>query len=75
MSHSKDGIEAVKKHMPVIRNNLILLLSSQTYETLSTHEGKEGVRQKALQEVQKILSERTGSPAIEDLYFTGFVMQ
>ena len=75
MSPTPEGLKAVEKHMPVIRNNLILLFSSQDYETLSTLEGKEKIRTLALGEVQKVLKARTGAASISDLYFTGFVMQ
>ena len=67
--------EKVKLHMPVIRNNLMLLFSTQTYETASTLEGKELLREEALEVVQQILEEETGDPGIEAIYFTSFVMQ
>lgn len=68
-------MEAVKTHTPVIRSNLILLLSSQSYSDISTREGKENLRASALAEINKILVERTGQGGIEDVYFTSFVMQ
>lgn len=68
-------MEAVKTHMPVIRNNLVLLLASQTYGGMSTREGKEKLRADALAEIQKILTEQTGKPGVEAAYFTSFVMQ
>jgi flagellar protein FliL len=34
--------------MPVIRNNLIMLLSDKTYEELNSREGKEAARQEVL---------------------------
>ena len=67
--------QQVKTHMPVIRNNLVLLFSSQTYEGVSTLEGKEALREEALEVVQGILEEETGDPGIEAVYFTSFVMQ
>ncbi|KAF0193052.1 MAG: flagellar FliL protein [Gammaproteobacteria bacterium] len=68
-------IETIKKHMPRIRNDLILLFSSQKYETLSTREGKEKMRDEALFEIRKILKEETGNPGVEGLYFTTLIMQ
>jgi flagellar FliL protein len=67
--------EQIRTHMPVIRNNLVLLFSSQTYEGVSTLEGKEALREEALTVIQKILEEETGDPGIEAVYFTSFVMQ
>lgn len=75
MSRQLEYAEHIKKHMPVIRNNLVLLFGSQTYDQVSTLKGKEELRQKALTEVQKILEEETGDTGVEALYFTSFVMQ
>lgn len=75
MSRDPLAIEAVKTHMPVIRNSLVLLFSSQTPENIMTREGKEKIRTDALKEIQKVMTEQTGSPSIEAVYFTGFVMQ
>ena len=68
-------VDQLKKHMPRIRNDLILLFSSQSYETLSTREGKEKMRDEALFEIRKILKEETGNPGVEALYFTALIMQ
>jgi flagellar FliL protein len=67
--------EHIKTHMPVIRNNLVLLFSSQTYDRVSTLEGKEALREEALEVIQDILYEETGDPGVEAVYFTSFVMQ
>ncbi len=68
-------IERVKNNLPAIRNSLILLFSSQKPEELVTREGKEKLRQAALEEVRKVLAEQTGDGTLENLYFTSFVMQ
>ncbi|GMR08244.1 MAG: hypothetical protein BMS9Abin26_1249 [Gammaproteobacteria bacterium] len=65
----------IEKHMPVIRNNLVLLLSSQDQQEISSREGKEKLRGEVLAEIQRILKKRTGKVGVEDIYFTSFVMQ
>lgn len=79
MTRDPKTLEALKTQTPVIRNNLILLLGDQTYESLATREGKEALRTAALAEVQSALSELgaegEGGPGVESLYFTTFVMQ
>jgi flagellar FliL protein len=75
MTRNPDVEEQVKNHMPVIRNNLVLLFSSQTYDSVSTLEGKEALREETLGVIQKILEEETGDPGVEAVYFTSFVMQ
>ncbi len=67
--------EHVEQHLPVIRNNLMLLFSSQTYDSVSTLEGKETLREEALAVIQQVLEDETGDPGVEAVYFTSFVMQ
>lgn len=67
--------DAVRLHMPVLRDRMILLLSSQDYTTLSTRDGKEQLRALALADLRGLLRERIGKDALEGLFFTGFVMQ
>jgi len=68
-------IEAVDRFNPVIRNDLILLLSDKTYEQLNSAEGKEATRQQMLETIRNVLERNTGDPGVESLYFTSFVMQ
>jgi flagellar FliL protein len=75
MGRSEETVAAVKAHMPVIRNNLLMLLGGRSIPELTSREGKEKLRADALAEVQKILKENTGKPGVEDLYFTSFVLQ
>lgn len=75
MSHDPMAIENLKKHMPVVRNNLIFMFSNLNYETLNSVAGKKKLQQEALTEIQNIMKEKTGSTGIEAVYFTGFVMQ
>lgn len=75
MTYDPQVVEALKTHDPAIRNNLVLLFSSQTYRDLSTREGKEALRKKALAEIQSILKENGGDAGVEQIYFTSFVIQ
>ena len=68
-------VDALQKHMPLIRNNLLMVFSSQDFEMLRTPEGKEALRQQLLEEIQKVLNEEIGEPGIEQVLFTNFVMQ
>ena len=67
--------EDITTHLPHIRNNIVLLLSSKSYDDLITSEGKEALRKEVLVELKKILKKETGSDEIEDVFFTNFVMQ
>lgn len=67
--------ERVMWHLPYIRSELVSLFSRQDEVALTTREGKEGLRQQALEAVQKVLQEEEGAPLIEDLLFTNFIIQ
>jgi flagellar FliL protein len=75
MAHEQAVLDAVAKYNPVIRNNLITLMSGRDSQAMMTREGKEKLRQEALKEVQAILKKENGAPGIEDLLFTSFVVQ
>ncbi|TPW11687.1 MAG: flagellar FliL protein [Halothiobacillaceae bacterium] len=74
---SKDPavIKAIETHMPVIRNNLVMLFSNQDFNTISSRVGKERIRAQVLAEIQKILREKINKPGVDEVYFTSFVMQ
>jgi flagellar FliL protein len=75
MAHEQSALDAVTKYNPLIRNNLITLMSGRDSQSLMTREGKEKLRQEALKEVQAVLKKQNGAPGIEDLLFTSFVVQ
>ncbi len=70
-----EAANTIRHHMPYIRNNLVLLLSSQTEETIETTEGKELLRQAAVEEIRKILAEEGEVDGVVDLYFDNFIVQ
>lgn len=68
-------LDALKVHMPVIRNNLVMLFSGQDFATLASPVGQEMLRQKATASVQEVAQKELGKVAIEQLLFTNFVLQ
>ncbi len=75
LAYDEDTIEAVAKHEPMIRNNLLLLLGRYKPEDLRTPQGKEALRQAIAREIQKVLDLRADGGTIETVFFTQFVMQ
>jgi flagellar FliL protein len=76
MTRDPATADLLKLHDPMLRNELLLLLGNQTYETISTREGKEQLQGRALEAVAKIIGDQGGNAkAVEQLYFTSFVMQ
>jgi len=74
MAHDEKAIESVQKNIPLIRNNLLLLMSNRNYQSLMSREGKEKLRQEALSEIEAV-QKKTGGPDVDDLLFTSFVVQ
>jgi len=69
-------LEEIKLNEPAIRNDLLLLFSSQTYDELMTAEGKEKLRKATTEAVRKVMVREGAKPeAVEDVFFTSFVIQ
>lgn len=75
MSRDQQVVAEVQRNAPLIRNNLMLQMSSLGYDDIMTREGKEKLRAEALEEVRAILERETGKTGVEDLLFTSFVVQ
>ncbi len=75
MANSEESVAALKLHNPVIRNNMLMLLSGQNLVDLQTKEGKQALQTAALEEIKKIMEKRAGIKDIEQVFFTEFVMQ
>lgn len=69
--------DAVRYHTPLIRNNLIMLFAAQTEADLASQEGREALRQAALEEVRVVVETEGGVPreAVVDVYFNSLVVQ
>jgi flagellar FliL protein len=66
----------IKENDPRVRNDMLMILSNQTYESVSTAEGKEALRTRCLDAIRTIVREMGGkADKVEALYFTSFVMQ
>jgi len=79
MSRDEEVIKNLQTHMPVIRNNLLMLLGGQSIPSLTNREEKEKLRQESLAEVRRIMKNNPGTEehpgTVEDVYFTSFVVQ
>ncbi len=67
--------DLARQNIPMIEGVLHRTFSAATAESLQTSEGRLALRDAALNVVRNTLEELTGSPVVEELLFTGFVMQ
>ena len=75
MAKSESSLDAIKLHDPVIRNNILLLLSAENPNALKTAEGKQKLQGAILEEINKVLKERKVKALPEAVFFTDLVMQ
>lgn len=68
-------VDAIKIYMPSIRNSLVLLFASQSFEELQTTNGKLALKTAAVEAINGILQQESGKSGIEEVLFTNFVMQ
>jgi flagellar protein FliL len=74
MGKDQKAIDSVQRNMPLIRNNLLLLMSNRNYQSLMSREGKDKLRQEALAEIRAV-QKKQGGEDIDDVLFTSFVVQ
>lgn len=67
--------EALKKHAPMLRNNLNLLFGGQEAAKLRTLDGKQDLQAKILEEVRKVAQMQVPKGTVEQVFFTGYVLQ
>lgn len=70
-----DNEEIAKKHIPLLESTLLGVFSQANADDLVTSAGKTSLKQQALTEVQKVMVEIEGKKVVEQVLFTGFVMQ
>ncbi len=71
----EDAVVALKKHEPMIRNNLLMSISAKGAKNLKTKEGKEELRADMLKEIGEVMEKMAGKNKVKNLFFTAFVMQ
>ncbi|MFV0277691.1 MAG: flagellar basal body-associated protein FliL [Parahaliea sp.] len=74
MAYDEAALAKASLNMPAVRNRLIMLLSEQDFAALRTVQGKEALRQSIAVAVNEVLT-ASGGAAIDDVFFTSFVLQ
>ena len=74
MARDQLTIDAVSQHLPVIRNDLIQLLTQQDIDELRTEAGKEKLARDMTEAIQVTLTELIGRPGIERVLFRSLVI-
>lgn len=75
MVRGTDNEESAKMHIPMIEGTLLKVFSMANADDLVTEAGKVALRDQAVREVQKAMKEIVDNDVVEQVLFTGFVMQ
>lgn len=75
MVRGSDNEETAKMHVPLIEGTLLKVFSGANADDLVTEAGKVNLREQSVREVQKAMQELVGNQIVEQVLFTGFVMQ
>ena len=72
----QDGatVDAVKRHQPYIRNNLVMLFSRQSEESLHSPEGRQHLKDEALQEVINAQQAESEPTDVQEVLFTSCIV-
>lgn len=72
---TRDAETAIRTHNAQLRNAMVMLLSSQQSDEISTTAGRDEIRAAALAELRTILQNEEGAAMVEDVLFTNFLVQ
>lgn len=75
VTRNESHLELFADHMPVLQNEITAWLTQQDFEELRDPESRDGLRQSLVENLQEKIEVETGEAALEDVLFTGFVMQ
>lgn len=74
MVEGKENLEKVKKHLPALRHELIMLYSGRNANELGTMEQREALRLESVEAVRKKLDKYDNSDGFRDLFFSEFLV-
>ncbi len=69
-----EAVEKVKKHMPVLRHEMIMMLSGMHVTDLQTMEQREALRLKTKQLITDLLIKIQNSDGFRDVFFSEFLV-
>ena len=67
--------DAIKMHMPSVRNRILMLLSSKKSSELLTIEGKKALTKEIIEQLSQPFGKGGKPLVVNDVFFTSFVIQ
>jgi len=75
MTEYASHVPDIEVHAPAIRHAILMLLAGEDGKLLKTRDGKNALREKALEAVQQTLKDLTEQTMVKDLYFTSYYVK
>jgi flagellar FliL protein len=75
MVRGTENEELAKRHIPMIEGALLQVFSASNADDLVTDVGKVELKERATAEVRQVMTELESEPVVEQVLFTGFVIQ
>lgn len=75
VTRDEKKLDQLKENIPQLRNAIVVAMGQQALEDLLQPEGREGLQQSLLADLQALMEEEHGDQLIEQVLFTTFIMQ
>jgi flagellar FliL protein len=75
MVRGQQNEERAKRHIPMIEGTLLRVFSTSSADELVTEAGKAELRSKSSAQVRQVMNDLEKNPVVEEVLFTGFVIQ
>ncbi|MFC4699921.1 flagellar basal body-associated protein FliL [Glaciecola siphonariae] len=75
MVRGQENEELAKRHIPMIEGTLLRVFSTSNADDLVTEAGKTELRTKSTSQVRQVMNDLEKSAVVEEVLFTGFVIQ
>jgi flagellar FliL protein len=74
LTDGAEAIEKIKKHMPAVKHELIMLFSGRPSDSLQTMEQREALRKETVAVMQKTLDKYEKNSGFRDAFFSEFLI-
>jgi flagellar FliL protein len=74
LTDGAEAIEKIKKHMPAVKHELIMLFSGRPSDSIQTMEQREALRKETVAVMQKTLDKYEKKSGFRDAFFSEFLI-
>lgn len=75
MLKNSTDLKEVSRREPLLRDTIITILGSKTFNEVSSSEGRETIRQECRNKITQLIDQKIGHPTIQDVLFVNYLYQ